>query len=428
MSHRIALLPSVVIAGSVTVLGCSSSASPSSDAGMEAGAIDAPAADGPIPIVTTAISLTPLMGSEFTGDAGPEAGATVIAYTGQVRLGGTQSFSLLVDTGSAPVVVASASCGDCPGVTPLYSPGAAATELHQTGTINYGAGGAQGELYTDTAQLGSLQAVPVTVLAITTVMGTLGWGPSYQGVLGLNPTPNTLVQGERDYFPQLVAKQGFADVFAVALCPEGGSLWLGGYDPSAVTAPPAFVPILPHYGRFLVNLTGMEVAGQSLAVPTSAYGPAVPDTGSAVIAVGQTIFDSAIAAIARNADFQALFGGSDWFEGPVACTTVSKTAAELNALLPTLTLKFGSTSIEATATTSYLLQLQSKSGTRWCPGLVSLGAHNCLGSASVGDSGPEAGCPPDTGLTILGDTFLRSQVVIFDQRNQRIGFAPHACP
>jgi hypothetical protein len=384
-----------------------------------------PLQDSGVPTVSIAVPLTrcpsPVISS--FGLNGP-------LYTAKVSVGGSQTFQMLVDTGSSEMGVASSSCTDCMGVSPLYNPGPNAVDLHQTSGVVYNGSAVSGELFTDDVQVGQAQTVPVNFLAIVKQINFLTQSPlctSYQGVLGLG-TPGP---AERDYFAQVVALRRSANMFAVGLCETGGSLWLGGYDPSTVTGIPQFTQ-MDQSGFYTIQLTGFEVAGNRLNVPSTSYGAAVVDTGDPLLRLPGDALQAAAMAIASNADFQKLFGGAAWFSSPTpSCATVGMTAAELDAALPPLTLTFGSNpsiSVQARATSSYLQAQISGSNTSWCPGLAAYDVAS-TGGGSGGSGGTDAGGLIGAGpVAIVGDAFLRSSVVIFDRQNQRMGFAPHTCP
>ena len=121
-------------------------------------------------------------------------------------------------------------------------------------------------------------------------------------------------------------------------------------------------------------------------------------------------------AIVSSAGFQSAFGvdaggpdaGTSFFSQTSNCATTTLSKAQLDASLPSLTLVFGSTSpisVTAVATEAYLVPCADGV---WCPALVPLV--------------PDAGYPF---VASIGAPLLRSNVVIFDRANSRIGFAPH---
>jgi hypothetical protein len=384
-------------------------ASTDSGSGLPAGVVTVPLARCATPVISA------------LGVNGP-------IYTAKVTLGGSQAFDLLLDTGSSEMTVASSSCTDCTGASPRFTPDSTAVDLHQTDSIQYGAGDLAGELYADNAQVAGAPTVPVNLLAVTKSAGFFGGRNAIcntdQGILGLAPPS----PGESDYFTQLVGLRGVANVFAVGLCDTTGSLWLGGYPPSAATGDPQFTP-MDDSRLYYVQLTGFEVARTALTVPSTSYGSVVVDTGDPMLRLPGDAFQAVTAAIASNPEFQSLFGGADWFSSSTqlpTCKASGMTAAQLDASLPTLTLTFGSgpsISVEARATSSYLQAQNSGGATVWCPGLVPLAT-----ATASGGSGSDAGAQGSNAVGIVGDSFLRSSVVIFDRQNSRMGFAPHACP
>lgn len=382
--------------------------------------MDAGADDSGIPHVTSAVAL-----SRCGGDVvDPSRGVLGPVYTANVALG-SQAFGMLLDTGSSRVVVASSTCTDCSGVSPLYSPDADAQDTNQKESVLYGAGALAGELYDGTAKPGDGPGAPVTFLAVDTQNGFFSDNPlcsSFQGVFGLgDPLPN-----EDDYFPGLVQKSGVADVFSISLCDAGGSLWLGGYDPSATDGAPQFTPLAAGYR---VALSGIAIDGTDVAIPASGLGPLRVDTGEPLVRLPSGAFNAVTKAIGDNAQFKAIFGGASWFtQFPPVCVAAGKAAADLDAALPHMTIKLGSNptiAVDARATVSYL-QRQASDGA-WCPGLAPTGSA----SGGGGGGGGSGGSGNDAGILqegLLGDSFLRSSVVIFDRKNQRLGLAPHTCP
>ena len=377
----------------------------------------------------------------------PPLGLTVVPlavcvpsqYTATVTLGGNATFQMALDTGSTTLGVASVKCTDC-GVAPVYTPGKTASDTNQTGMSQYGTGSWSGEIYGDSVGLGGGATAPVDLVAIDSqsqffeptmcdskiagVQGIIGFGPSASAIPGTNA-----------YFDQLVATRQVPDTFATELCDTSGTLWLGGYDPTFTTAAPQYTPlaggILSQY-YYSVNLASITVAGVSVPIATPQYSDSVVDTGTSIFILPTTAFNAIANAIAATPGYQTVFGtgpadagtpsadgGTDaaapapntsWFSNPDNCVQLSATKAELDAMLPPLTLVFGSNpgiEVQALPTESYL---QAYDGS-WCPSLYAT------------DPGPDFPI-----ASIIGSPVLRSNIVIFDRANQRIGFAPHtAC-
>jgi hypothetical protein len=346
-------------------------------------------------------------------------------YTADVMVGdGSDSFALIVDTGSTTLAVASSSCTNCTGVTPLYTPGPSAVDKHQSTSSTY-AGDAMwaGEIYSDTVSMGIPTASASVLLAAIDnqnqfFLGSIMCGPSSttyasQGIVGFAPGLDA-VMGTDGFFDQFVGGSSVQNIFAIELCDTGGTLWLGGYDP---TAAPAYTPLITTgigEGLYAVNLEQVSIPGTTAAVPTGNYTASIVDTGTSLFVLPPQAFTTITEAIAASTEFQTIFGraAAAFFNNPNNCVNLSQTQAQLDAALPAMTLVYGTNpaiSVTATATESYLV---SYSPGEWCPTLES--------------NAPSASTPI---ASIIGSPMLRSSVVIFDRAAKRIGFAPHApCP
>jgi hypothetical protein len=344
-----------------------------------------------------------------------------------MTIGGSQSFQLIVDTGSASLEVASAGCASCvdAGVSNLYQPGPLAVEEDASVNELFGAespSGFAGQVYSDWVGVGaSPKMARVNIVAIQTegqfLVGTCGPSGAPQGVVGFAPLDT--VSGTNLFFDQVVANGAISNVFATRLCSTGGTLWLGGYDPAYVTATPVYTPLLSGTGVeddfFSVSLTSISGAGATVPIPTGAFVASMLDTGSSNSTLPPAAYSALTSAILADPAFAQVFGGAAaaFFADSANCAQVSQTKEQLDAMLPPLTLTFGSSpgvSVQATATESYLLTYGANT---WCPAIV-----------------PLAPGPNFPGIAAhLGAPILASNVVIFDRANKRVGFAPHtACP
>jgi hypothetical protein len=402
------LLPALLL-----IAGCSGEGGAAVDAGGEAEAGD--------------------LGTQVVGDAGEAATSLVTvplsacdptAYVASVTIGGSQTFNLLLDTGSTTLGVAGSGCASCSaaGASSLYHPGPTATDEHQTVDAGYGAlaaSGWAGEVYQDTVSTGAPAATaPVRFADIqqqtSFLVGACGASRATpDGVLGFAPA-KTALPGTNGFFDQLLAEDAVADVFAVELCYGGGTLWLGGYDPAFTTAPPVYTPMSPvgfDAYVYTVDLASITVAGNTVPVPTGSYTAALLDTGSSISWVPPAAFGALTSSIATNSAFSQIFGAaaSTFFSDPSTCVALTQTKAELDSALPPLTLTFGSSpavSVQAAATESYLLELGDG---RWCPAITPRTPNPSFQSVAAS----------------LGAPILRSNVVIFDRASHRVGFAPH---
>ena len=341
-----------------------------------------------------------------------------IAYTVGATIG-SQQFQLTVDTGSTTLGVASSTCTNC-NVTPGYTPGSTAVDQKKTATSQYGTGSWTGEIYKDSVALPPSAATPLEFAAIDTQSGFFepiqcdSKSGTIQGIVGFAP-PAAAVAGTQGLLDQLVVTQKLPDIFATKLCDTGGSLWLGGYDPTATTAAPQYTPFVADFfslGYYAVNLVSIEVNGTTVPVATAQYADALVDTGTSIFALGTTAYNALVAAIGSDAAFTKEFGGASFFAGQTPCASSTATKATLDSTMPGLTLTFGSNpaiTVQATATESYLFEAE---GEGWCSAIQGFDQSN---------NAPVSG--------IMGAPVLRSNVLIFDRAQKRLGFAPHtACP
>jgi hypothetical protein len=322
------------------------------------------------------------------------------AFSGELSIGGSP-FRLIVDTGSASLVVAGSTCASCvsAGISPLYSPGPSATDLHRMSqeTVN---GSISGEVYQDTVTAGGRSGVQVALIDIAsqTALPAPGNCDAAQGILGMAPA--SLLAPGTTSFPAQLAAAGVRDEFALHFCAASGNLWLGGYDPAAADGSPAYVDM--HDDRYYtVALDDVAVAGTSVGVPASAYGQAIVDSGAPGLGLPQAAYDAAISMIAASPTFHTLFGDSSWFAHQHVCTTLAMTPAQVDDALPKLTVQIGNPaiSIDLPATASYLEPYAASTGTSYCPAIFPFG------------------------VTDLGNTLIRAGLVIFDREQHHLGFA-----
>jgi hypothetical protein len=319
------------------------------------------------------------------------------SFAGEFRIGG-QPFRLQIDTGSAPLAIAGAGCSVCSaeGVQNAYSPGPTATDQHHVKNMMYGGGGMSwtGDQYEDVVAIGDAHD-PVELYAITSERHFFASGPCSvpEGILGLAGSgPGSLVS-------QLATK-GMPETFALNECAGSGTLWLGGFDAAAAKRPPIYTP-MTETPMYEVAVSGFAVGGTHipLAEPLSA----IVDSGGPMIIVPQATYSSLTAAIAANPTFASVFGDASWFGGREACATPKLSKAELDAALPPLTVHLGGIDVTMAATDSYLEILRDDHGTRFCAALAT---------------------QPNIHKMDLGNSVIRSHLVIFDREHARMGFAP----
>ncbi len=372
------------------------------------------------------------------GDAGVPPLATITLgecpgniITVPVTIGGSQTFNVVLDTGSSTLAVAGSSCTAC-RVTPEYTPGSTATDAHQTAQQYYGtdqqnSSGWSGEIYTDSVVLGDELGTPMKFVDISeeqnfflssgcTSPNPAPWTSTTQGILGIGP-PYTVTPGTNDYFNQLDSTWGVMNVFAFELCGRGGTMWIGGYNQASATGPVQYTPLLQagsDYGSYTAYLASVEVNGTTVQVASTSpdYPGSILDTGTPEWVLPPSVVTALANAIGSSPGWSQVFGStapSSFFTGSGfdTCLPITQTKAELDAMLPPMTLVFGqdqTISVQAAPTDSYLTFVEEQ----WCSTLVS---QDLSGEGEV---------------SIIGAPVLQSNIVIIDRANQQVGFAPHA--
>jgi hypothetical protein len=372
---------------------------------------------------------TPDAGSPPAGDAGPFVtipltGCAFIGYEAPVSID-TQTFQMSIDTGSTTTAIAASSCSNC-GVSPTYHPPSGADTGRQTSS-QYGSGSWDGEVYSDTVQVGGeMPAVTMDFAGITDQQqffipylcdGSSGNGS--QGILGLGPLSlDTIGMSNTDaYFNDLVATAGIGNLFAVQLCALGGNLWFGGYDTAYTTSAPQYTPMVNN-GYYSVTLSDLGFNGTSLGYSANDYGASVVDTGTYGLLLPSAAYNKLVSDISGDSAVRSAFGGntidSNFFQsGNCVSPTASQTAADLDSSLPPLYMTFpgtsgGSFQLSFPATKSYFIPSTSGGVTQYCAGIAD--------SSSVG-------------TTIIGASALASYVIVFDPANMQVGFASGTgCP
>jgi hypothetical protein len=292
-------------------------------------------------------------------------------------------------------------------VTPSYTPGASATDMHQTANAQYGSGSWMGEIYKDQLGLGQqTPAVPVQLASINSQMTFFDNNQNaFQGLLGLGGD-GLLIQGTTSYLDE-VAKTGIKDIQAFQFCDaDGGTMWLGGYDPAATAAAPQYTAMSSKLPYYAVTLSDMKLGTTSIGYKSSS---AIADTGTSLFYVPVAVVN---AVVAQANKATKVFTGAFTQQQGVYCGMAKSgvTAADIDAAMQPLTLTFpgtnGSFTVSAPATRSYMLDA---GGGMWCVGFAD---NSQL-----------------FGLTLMGDMGLRGFVTIFDRVNHQVGFAPQkGCP
>jgi hypothetical protein len=377
ISGTLALL---IAAGTV---GCGNSDNDAADAAVQIDAAPTPDAPGS----QAGLVAVPLVG--FGG-----------GYSAKLSLGG-QPFDMIVDTGSTSTGVAAATCTNC-GVHPAYTPGPA-MDLHQTASSQYGSGSWKGEVFEDNATMGGRSAIALDFASITSQTGFFQ-GPLFQGILGLGPD-GLLLPYTTSYLTKLIGA-GMTGEVAFQLCPDGGTMWLGGFDAAAATTAPAFTPISSAAPYYIVGVGAASVSGTA-ALTGADFGPTIIDTGTTLTYVPTAVVTAVIAGVHGSAGYPSVFGTQALTDG--ACMTTTMTSAQIDAALPPLSLSFagGTSPISIPATRGYLFD---QGGGQYC--FTFSDSSALFGSAQK--------------VSLFGNTLLAGMLTVVDVDHHQMGFAPQA--
>ncbi|HVV86945.1 MAG TPA: pepsin-like aspartic protease [Kofleriaceae bacterium] len=387
--------PAILLVGLVAACG-DNLAAPLSDAAIpiQDAAVDAPG---------SALAAVPLTTPDGT------------YYNAPLSIGGT-TFLLDVDTGSTTTAVAGATCSGCAGIAPVYMPGATASdEMHTASTFYEDGSGWRGEVFEDDVGFGL--GTPDVRLRFGSMTRAIDFfdGNVDQGILGLGPSE--LLEPYTTSIVDRLTEANEVPTFSFELCPTRGTMWVGGYDPSAA-APGAdvqYAPMLPidhHQPWYALDLQDLAMGGTSLGFGSAMLGLPIVDTGTTDTYIPLAAENAMLAAANAAPGYATVLAapltqtaGHD-HDGCVAAVS-GATAAMVDAVLPRMSMTFptgngtDTFTLTMTATQSYLYD--GGDGTF------------CL---AIFDDGGEGG--------LLGDSFLRSFITVVDVAGKRIGFAPDA--
>ncbi|KAJ7230922.1 aspartic peptidase domain-containing protein [Mycena haematopus] len=307
---------------------------------------------------------------------------------------GTQTFELIVDTGSSNTWV---------GAGTKYSPGSTAKSTGDTFSVSYGSGTVSGKEYTDTVVFGGLTITKQSIGDGTTasgfdgVDGIIGFGPvdlTEDTVSGVTTVPtitnNLLSQG-------LIS----TEVLGVSFAPESGSdeddtngeLTLGGTDDSKYTGSISYVskstksPYSDYWG---ISVSSITYNGASVGSSANA----IVDTGTTLIYIPTSAYNAFIKAAGAKTDSSS--GLASWTKLPT-----ENFAFVIGGVTYTLT------PAQYTIPTSQYDYYGLDSGKFY--------SWIIAGGTSAADVN-----------FIIGQKFLENYYSVFDTTNSRVGFATSA--
>jgi hypothetical protein len=325
-----------------------------------------------------------------------------LSYTANITVGGSQTFDVIIDTGSTTLGLAGSTCSNC-GVTPSYTPGSSAMDQHTTSSAEYGDMSMwMAENFSDSVAITGDTAVTMRFADITSQTGFFRPGFPNQGIMGF-AGQRIASPGTDSYIAQRMTA-GLVENFAFQLCSDDGTLWFGSADPSAEASPEQHTPMVPITNSqpyYELGINSANVGSASIGLS----GNAVVDTGTSIMVLSSAVVNAMISQITSASGYATIFGTQTLTgdASAIDCLNASATPDQVDAALPPFSITLpdtnnGSFTLTVPATQSYL---------------VPISGQYCFGVASVD------GLP-----TILGDSFLRGFVTTFDVESSQFGLAP----
>src|SRR6185312_14532225 len=227
--------------------------------------------------------------------------------------------------------------------------------------------------------------------------------------LGMGPPENA--EPDTGAYFDTITKGGVDAVMAFELCPDGGTMWLGGYDDTHAQNDVQYTPMLPistNNAFYSIDITSMSIAGVSAGMGSDAFQEPILDTGTTFFYLPTNIAQAVTSAINASSAFTTMFPGQslDVEAQNISCVSASGvTAAMVDAMLPPLVFTVPNAAGGADLSFS-VPPLQSY--------LFDGGnGQFCLG---IGDGGDQFG-------GVLGDQFMQAFVTVIDLAKNQVGFA-----
>ncbi|KAG7530340.1 hypothetical protein FFLO_05112 [Filobasidium floriforme] len=301
-----------------------------------------------------------------------------------------QSFQMDFDTGSSDIWVPGTNCNGCPGNK--YNPSSSSTARNQNRNfqISYGDGSmTSGTVYTDSVNVAGITARNQGVGYATSVSSTTG--ATFDGLVGM--AYSSIATTNTNTFFTTLINQGAVNspVFSFALSQSGAELYLGGTDSAKYSGSITYTPVTQQ-AYWTVTQNAATVNGKQVVGSRGS----VIDTGTTLI-------------YTNAADAQAFYGG---FGSAKPLSSFGYSGYDGYYAIPCN----GNTAISLTyggRAFSIPYSIFTQQGYVGSSG----GTQYCVGSL-VGSGGLGMG---NTWLT--GDAFLQAVYAVFDQGQNRVGFA-----
>ncbi|PCH35995.1 acid protease [Wolfiporia cocos MD-104 SS10] len=337
------------------------------------------------------------------------------SYIGTVTIGTpSQSFPVVLDTGSSDLWLATTSCTSCPDQTPEFNPSSSST-LVQNNTsgqnseieIQYGSGAVKGTLASDTVSMAGFTVDSQTLLLVSDVTSGL-LGGNVSGILGLafealastqaTPFWEALVNDKQMSSPEISFwLTRFIDDADATPEEPGGVFTLGGTNSTLYTGSIEFQSLVDSSSPtfWMLDVSSVTVQGKSVSIPTGSSAQAAIDTGTTLIGGPSEAVKNVYAAIPGS---QALSGQYNGFYAFPCSTTVNVSMA------------FGGSSWPISPEDMNLGPMQE-------------GSNYCVGGIFDLDLGSDVSSGNGNPSWVVGDTFLKNVYSVFRASPAAVGFA-----
>ncbi|KAM8903158.1 beta-secretase 2 isoform 2-T2 [Spinachia spinachia] len=332
-----------------------------------------------------------------------------------------QKVNILVDTGSSNFAVAAAAH---PFITHYFDAALSSTyqSSGRTVAVRYTQGNWEGDLGTDRVSIanGPNGTITINIAAILSSEGFFLPGVNWQGILGLAypmlARPDSSVM---PFFNSLVQQLGIPDIFSLQMCgagisassaadPPGGSLIMGGVEPTLYQGSMWYTPIIAEW-YFQVEVLKLEVGDQNLNLDCKEYNmdKAFVDSGTTLLRLPVNVFNAVVEAITRSSLIQD-FSSGFWDGSKLACWMKGETPWRF---FPKLSIYLRATNTSQSFRITILPKLYIQ------PITDVDGTLDCF----------RFGLSSSANGLVIGATVMEGFYVVFDRAQRRLGFALSSC-
>ncbi|XP_049432474.1 beta-secretase 2 [Epinephelus fuscoguttatus] len=332
-----------------------------------------------------------------------------------------QKVNILVDTGSSNFAVAAAPH---PFITHYFNTALSSTyrTAGRTVAVRYTQGNWEGELGIDSVSIpkGPNGTIAINIAAILLSEGFFLPGVNWQGILGLAypmlARPDSSVE---PFFNSMVQQLGIPDIFSLQMCgaglsatsaadPAGGSLVLGGVEPTLYRGSVWYTPIVEEW-YYQVEVLKLEVGDQNLDLDCREYNmdKAIVDSGTTLLRLPVNVFNAVVEAITRSSLIQD-FSSGFWDGSKLACWMKGETPWRF---FPKLSIYLRATNTSQSFRITILPQLYIQ------PITDIDGTMDCF----------RFGLSASSNGLVIGATVMEGFYVVFDRAQRRLGFALSNC-